>query len=543
MGGDMRKWLIPGLAMAVTLAAASACAPRPGAVFDLVRAHDGTRRVVQTQGGPVSGVASVQGQAFLGIPFAAPPVGALRFQPPQPAKPWTQTFDATRAPAACLQPSIPGMGKQSEDCLTLNVYAPHDAAGDAALPVMVWLYGGGFGVGSNVDYDPSRLAERQKVIVVALNYRLGAFGFLAHPGLKGTGLKGAGEGAYALLDQQAALHWVHDNIARFGGNPGNVTLFGESAGAWSVCYQLVAPGARGLFQHAILESGPCIAPDSVQTVAAAEAGGMKMAASLGCGDPATAVDCLRALPARTLQKAKSQRRGLLGPNSWAPVAGGDVLPVTPQAAFASGHMASVDVINGSNRNEGLLFLTLNRWMGKLWTRAGYEQIVREAYEDKAPQVLAAYADEARHSYTQAYADIVTDGTFACPAVRLNALLGKRMPVYAYEFDDPNAPFSLWRPPATLPLKSYHSSEIAYVFDTKWVLTDPARFTPSQQRLSDSLQAYWGAFARTGRPDAAGEAEWPRFDGMNVLRLSAAIVAPVATMKDAHRCAFWDALEG
>jgi para-nitrobenzyl esterase len=171
---------------------------------------------------------------------------------------------------------------------------------------MVWIYGGWFTIGGNIQYDPSRIAERQGVLVVAANYRLGAFGLLAHPGLRG-----AGEGANALLDQQAALRWVRDNIAAFGGDPHDVTLFGESAGGMSICFQMTSPGAVGLFQHAILESGVCIAPNWRISMAAAEAGGLTFASTLGCGDPAKAADCLRQLPAAALLKAKPGRPGLL----------------------------------------------------------------------------------------------------------------------------------------------------------------------------------------------------------------------------------------
>ena len=514
----------------------SGCALRPGAVRDLITAPDARLALVQTTDGPVQGVRSPRGEAFLGIPFAAPPVGAFRFAPPEPPVPWTAVRDATKPGDLCVQPSVPGAGRQSEDCLTLNIYAPPGAVAGQALPVMVWIYGGGFAIGDNVQYDPSRLAQRQGVIVVAPNYRLGALGFLAHPGLRGTG-----EGAYALLDQQAALRWVRDNIAGFGGDPRNVTLFGESAGAWSVCYQMTAPGAQGLFQHAILESGACTSPDSAIAMADAEAGGLALASAVGCGDPATAAECLRRLPTRTLQKAKADRRGLLGLDSWSPAFGGEVLPQKPKTAFEDGHFAAIPVIDGTNHDEGRLFLDVNHLKGELWTEASYEKIVNDFFLDQTPKVLAEYADEAKHARGLAYADIVTDSTFACPALTLNALLERRAKVFAYEFDDPNAVFSLPRTPFTPPLKAYHSSEIAYVMQTRWAAADPAKFDAAQQVLSDRMQGYWVSFARTGDPATAGAPPWPMDAGQGPLTLAPAGIAPDPGFAAKHRCAFWAAL--
>jgi para-nitrobenzyl esterase len=334
-----------------SLVAISGCALSPGRVGYLVKSPRARPLVAQTESGPVRGVGTPEGHAFLGIPFAAPPIGPLRFSAPSPPATWSTVRDATRAGPICPQASLPGAGRQSEDCLNLNVYAPSDAASNHPRPVMVWLYGGGFSGGDNVTYDPSRLAQRRGVIVVSPNYRVGAFGFLAHPALRGPG-----EGAYGLLDQQAALRWVARNIAGFGGDPGNVTLFGESAGGWSVCYQLAAPGARGLFQRAIIQSGACASPLSTVSVDDAEAGGVRMALALGCKAGADAADCLRHASTHALLKAPPSRRGLLGLDSWSAASGGDVLPVSPREAFEAGHFAAVPVVDGTNRDEGRLFL-------------------------------------------------------------------------------------------------------------------------------------------------------------------------------------------
>jgi para-nitrobenzyl esterase len=516
---------------------ASGCALSPGKVPGLVDNPAARPLVVTTTAGPVRGVATPDGQAFLGVPFAAPPVGPLRFKPPAPPTPWVQPRDATRPGPGCLQPSI-GKGQVSEDCLTLNVYAPSDASSAQVrqrrpVPVMVWLYGGGFALGDNTQYDPSRLAQRQGVIVVAPNYRLGAFGFLAHPALKGDG-----EGAYALQDQQAALRWVRDNIARFGGDPANVTLFGESAGAWSVCYQLTAPGARGLFHKAILQSGSCTSPNSAIPLAEAEAGGARMAAKLGCDDPATAAACLRALPAERLRKAKAGRRGILGADSWAPAYGTDALPAQPRAAFAAGRSAAVPVINGSNRDEGRLFLNLERLTGKVWTRAGYEKEIGAFFGADAPAILARYQPLAAASFGDAFAQIMTDGVFACPARTLDRLLAARGPgssaVWAYEFDDPHAPYALPRAPFSGPTRAFHSAEIAYVFQTRWAVSDPARWAPAQQALSERIQGHWGRFAASGDPG------WPDVaKAGGPVRLAPDSAEGVAAdFDEEHRCGFW-----
>jgi para-nitrobenzyl esterase len=532
--GGLIAGVIAGLAL-------SACALSPGKVGYLVRSPHASPLVVRTEAGDVRGAATPLGQAFLGIPFAAPPTGSLRFRPPAPPAAWTGVRDATRPGAICIQDAFPGSGRQSEDCLSLDVYAPHDAAPSRPRPVMIWLYGGGFSGGDNVEYDPSRLAENRGVIVVAPNYRLGPFGFLAHPALRGDG-----EGAYALLDQQAALKWVKGNIAAFGGDPNAVTLFGQSAGGWSVCYQLTAPGARGLFQRAIIQSGSCVSPHSEISLTAAEVGGRRMAATLGCGDGEAAGDCLRRLPARALLKARPDRRGLLGLNSWSAAYGGDVLPAEPRVAFAAGDFAVMPVIDGTTRDEGRLFLFTNRLQGKLFTRASYEKILTESFEADTPQVLAEYAGEAKRSRGLAYADVVTDSTFACPALALNALLERRAEaggpkVWAYEFDDPHAAATLPPTPFTPPLKAFHTSELAYLFQTPWLVANPPAFDPAQRRLSDRIQAWWAAFAAKGDPNIPGAPDWPPDHGQGPLTLSPVSVAVSSDFAAAHHCAFWKAL--
>ena len=519
-----------------------ACDLEPGRVDDIVHA-DGVRpRRVETASGPVVGAVAAAGQAFLGIPYAAPPVGPLRWQAPQPAPRWSEPRAATALGPSCLQNLAlsaqlgqggggPTLGQ--EDCLTLNVYAPAEAAPGDRRGVMVWIHGGAFVLGTSGQYDPSALARREGVVVVTLNYRLGALGFLAHPALRGR----PGEGAFALLDQQAALRWVRDNIGGFGGDPHRVTLFGQSAGAWSACDQMAAPGAAGLFSRAILESGACVTPETSLAASDAEAGGVRMAEELGCTG-ADALACLRALPAEDLVAAAPRRPGVTGPNSWAPATGLDVLPRPPGAAFASGRFNRVPAIVGTNREEGRLFSYLRGLRADLLTEASYAEEIGRLFEARAPAILAEYPAAAFDAPRAAYAAVLTDGYFACPALALDRAVGRAVPVHAYEFDDPEAPFA----PPTLPFAggagSYHTAEIAYVFDRPWALADPDRFSPGQARLSAAIQDFWGSFAREGRP--TGVAAWPRFRGPDdVLRLAPDGIGPAADVAARHHCDFWD----
>ncbi len=521
------------------------CDLEPGRVDDIVRADDARPVRVGTASGPVVGVGAAVGQAFLGIPYAAPPVGALRWRAPQPPAPWTEPRPAAALGPSCLQNLAlsaqlgghgggPTIGR--EDCLTLNVYAPPDAAAGQDRPVMVWVHGGAFVLGTSGQYDPSLLARRAGAVVVTLNYRLGALGFLAHPALRGE----PGEGAFALLDQRAALRWVRANIAGFGGDPRRVTLFGQSAGAWSACYQMASPGAAGLFSRAILQSGACVTPETSLPAAEAEAGGARMAADLGCTGP-DALACLRALPAEDVVEAAPERPGVTGPNSWSPATGRDVLPLPPRAAFASGRFNRVPVIDGTDRDEGRLFSYLRGLRADLVTEASYEAEIVRLYGPRARAVLAAYPAARFDSPRAAYAAVLTDGYFACPALALDRMVGRAVPVYAYEFDDPDPPFALPTLPFAGPPGSYHASEIAYVFGRPWALADPSRFDAAQARLSARMGDAWGAFAAAGRPDEA--LAWPRFaaPAEAILRLAPEAIGPAEGFAARHRCAVWDGL--
>jgi len=525
----------------------AACDAEPGSVGHLVRDEAAQPVVVPTAAGPVRGAATAQGQAFLGIPFAAPPTGLQRWKPPQPPAAWDEPRDATRLGSGCVQNFSPAyqkgessswMVQGDEDCLNLNIYAPAGAAQGATekagLPVMVWLYGGAWVLGSNRQYDLSRLAQEQGVVVVAPNYRLGTLGFLSHPELRAAA---GGATNLALLDQQAALAWVRDNIANFGGDPGNVTLFGESAGSWSVCLQLASPGAAGLFHRAILQSGACNAPGVTIPLSEADAGGEAMARDLGCGMPGVVPDCLANRSARELAAEPARTRGPLGPRSWAAVVGDSVLPLDPAEAFRTGQFNRVPVLAGTNRDEGNLFSVLYRLTGELFTTRSYDKAVSRLLADRAEAAKRLYAGEA--SPALSFGSMITDGFFICPTLALNQSLAEWAEVHAYEFADRHAVSRLPSLPFLPPLGAYHAGEIAYVFRTPWLLADPAAFNKAQDLLSRRMQHAWGRFAH-GMPPEEG---WPGFQGDEgaVMAFAPEGSALRRDMAAAHRCGAWNSL--
>lgn len=308
--------------------------------------------VVVTGSGAVRGAVAADHRAFSGIPYAAPPVGDLRWRAPLPAAPWTSVRDATRPGSPCLQMGGPDGSTVvgSEDCLYLNVTTL--AGSDARrLPVMAWLPGGGFVSGSGSDYDPTRLAVQGRVVVVTVNYRLGAFGFLDHPALAATD---PAAGNYGIADQQAALRWVRNNISQFGGDGHNITLFGQSAGAYSTCTHLASPSSAGLFQKAIVQSGPCT--NSMVTRPVAQARGTQVASGLGCSAVTDTLTCLRAIPATRLVGIGGDQvftaTARIADLPWLPVAGTPILPHQPLEAMRRGLAARVPLVQGSTPAPG-----------------------------------------------------------------------------------------------------------------------------------------------------------------------------------------------
>ncbi|HEU5229481.1 MAG TPA: carboxylesterase/lipase family protein [Ktedonobacteraceae bacterium] len=458
--------------------------------------------IVETRSGKVRGVSRDAVSVWKGIPFAQPPLGALRFRPPLPPDPWTDVRDATKFGPIAPQVSAPlsalfGSGNADiptgEDCLYLNVWSP--AADGKKRPVLVWIHGGGFvgGSGSTPWYDGTSFAARGDIVVVTLNYRLGVLGFLYLGEVVGEEYA---SGNYGLLDQIAVLEWVRDNIAAFGGDPGNVTIVGESAGAMSVGVLLAMPAAQGLFHKAILQSGASHGvPDrEIATKVARE-----ILAHLGTED----ITSLQNLPVATILEAQaklSRRRGLL---SLRPVVDGVTLPTRPFDALANGAASGVSVLIGSNRDEMKLFTAMDAQQGKV-----DEAVLKQTFGDAASKVLATYA--AAHpgaSDEEAWADILTDRTFRIPAIRLAECLAQRgTPVWMYRFD--------WRSPAFEGrLGACHALEIPFVWNNLNRPGVPA-FTgdsPTRQPLADKMHATWIDFMFMGNPIVPDAPRWPAYD--------------------------------
>jgi para-nitrobenzyl esterase len=489
--------------------------------------------VVHTDAGLVRGVVTETHRSFTAIPFAAPPVGDLRWRSPRLPQPWRGVRDATGPAIACAQGSIGGKPDAVEDCLYLNVTTARSAGRGALKPVMVWLHGGGNSYGTASDNAPHRLAVEGDVVVVTVNYRLGLFGYLNHPALPGSG-------AFGLEDQQAALRWVRRNAAAFGGDAHNVTLFGQSGGAFDVCAQLTAPGARGLFHRAILQSsscsttwprhlimpgvpagGPWISQEQAQTK------GLALAADRGCADPATAAACLRSLQQHELQPPESFP--VLTSVSY----GNRVLPQRPDLAVAAGRFHRVPILSGRTRDEGRF--------GVMWAppdEATYQQILREAFDAKAPMVAAKYPASAYGSPALALAAVSTDRVYSCPQLADEEAFARRTRTYAYEFADRQAPppFGLTFP---IPTGAYHNAELLYLFDAP---TGPAPLSAEQQTLARNMIRYWTRFAYTGTPNGRDLPYWPPAHNATVQSLAPGPngIHP-RTLTNEHPCGFWTRL--
>ncbi|WP_395312175.1 carboxylesterase/lipase family protein [Mycobacterium sp. AMU20-3851] len=486
--------------------------------------------VVNTTLGLVQGVATLDKRHFAGIPYAAPPVGPLRWQPPQPAVPWTGVRDATKVGPRCVQDEGGDveMGRQTdEDCLTLNVWTPPPTG--EARPVMVWLHGGAFINGNGAMYDSRWFVDRGDIIVVTVNYRLGALGFLAHPALGPPG----SVGNYGLADQQAALRWVHENIAAFGGDPDKVTIAGESAGGMSVCDHLVAPESRGLFRAAIIQSAPCQAQLALPE---AERISEAYARDVGCGDPATVAACLRALPEYKLRNPVWYDR--IGEDTLSgPVHGTTVLPEDPMVALREGRGADVPVLIGSNRDEFTLFTALQYLRGaRQYTPGEYPDLLADTFGADAAAVGARYPlDRYEGNAASAYAAAVTDGVFACVADRMAAELATVNDVYAYEFNDPHPPTPEPMRNLPFPVGASHSLELRYLFD----VGGAPPLDPAQQELSNQMIDYWAHFVKTGAPAAEGAPDWPAVSGSGPWMSLRPDGSRVVTDFDrAHQCDFW-----
>ncbi len=476
---------------------------------------------VQTSYGVVEGTVGAGGVlSFLGVPYARPPSGPLRWAPPQAPLPWNGTRSAKAFGLICPQPppdpllsAYLGQRSQAmgEDCLSLNVWTTAKRT-SSAQPVMVWIHGGAFvsGSGSERFYDGATLAG-EGVVLVTINYRLGPLGFLAHPALSAE--QGGSSGDYGLQDQIMALGWVRDNIRSFGGDPGNVTVFGESAGGVSVAALLTSPEAKGLFHKAIIESGA--APRLLRRLDRPVAG-LRSAQELGVAyaktvlggtasaDTTETVAVLRKLPWERLLAA-DETTGTAGlaalPSNAVSrylIQDGKVLTAPPGAVFDRGAQTKVPLLIGTMADEGSLFA---RSAG-LQTRAAYLAFVAQVFPDHRDEILAAYPARDDAQAAQSAAALVGDLLFQVDTRRMaGQMAAAGLPTYRYVFarEIPAA--------AVLGLGAFHGSEIPYVFGTLGQFGS----APEDQRLSELVRGYWTRFAKTGDPNGGGAPAWPRYE--------------------------------
>lgn len=494
--------------------------------------------VVKIDSGPLRGEDDGDMLSYLGIPYAAPPVGELRWRPPQAPLTWTETLEATKAGSSCVQNADLGAFATpggSEDCLYLNVYAPRSAVQSGnKLPVFVWIHGGSLWVGQGDDYDPRKLVLDGKAIVVTLNYRLGMFGFFSHPAIDA---EGHGFANYGQMDQSFSLDWVQRNIAAFGGDPNNVTIAGESSGGTSVLAQVISPWSKGKFQQAINMSGSSLIiryPNfgAARPLDVARKVGADFATAAGCSDQKPA--CLRALTVG--QILAIQAPYMINQT----IVDGDFMPEHPAEALKSGRFNHVTLINGTTRDEGTFFAGFpENETGIAMTEADYSKKLEDFFGVSiAPRVAEQYPLDSYNSPSEAYAAAATSYLFSCPALKVNEWASRSVPVYAYEFADRTAPSYL--KPTTFPLGAAHTYELPYLFPGfhggKSGL--PVSLNTLQEQLSDQMVAHW-----TSVSTAEKWTDWVRYvpaqQNVYRLKLPSSQILPMGRFSNDHHCDFWD----
>jgi len=484
-------------------------------VLPQAAAAQSNQPIARTSSGQVSGATlGPQGDVhvYKGIPYAAPPTGDLRWKPPQPARAWNGTRLCTEFGHSCPQTEVPFFGEgvtdTSEDCLYLNVWAPakHTARG---CPVMVWIHGGGFTIGSGCQsaFNGESLA-RQGVVVVTINYRLGPLGFFAHPLLSRQSKNGV-SGNYGLLDQIAALQWVKKNISAFGGDPGCVTIFGESAGAMSVCYLLTSPLSAGLFQRAIAESGGSCAPirhlrekwygkESMESV------GNYIAKTMGCDREKEPLLVLRAKPASEILQATQSAESRFGEDCTTPSVDGWVLPDDPGLLFEKGKTLDVPFLTGSNANE----------IPGMVSRSS----VHEYLGDDTDRILKLFPEKDRKKA----GTVVMFTSIARADAR--AMSCHKSRAYLYQFTRVAPPLRL--------LGVFHSLEISYAFGT---LNPKLHWESTDRDLSRTMMSYWVHFAKTGDPNEKGLPLWPAYDSRTDINMQFGDTTHIEKNLEKHAC--------
>jgi para-nitrobenzyl esterase len=528
-----------GFPLAVSAAVVPALASASASAQAAAACADGTD--VSTASGPVCGIVAGGVREWLGIPYAAPPVGRLRWQPPQPHARWTPVLHATQFGSECVQGTAASLAG-SENCLFLNVTEP-SAPAAGPLPVVVNIHPSGFLAG-NGNGDYSLLATSGHEIVVSVNYRMGIFGFLADSAL------GPHSGDYGLEDQQAALRWVRRDIGAFGGNPHDVTVTGESAGGTSVCDLLASPTAAGLFQKAITVSGEYSnllgrpsgtafplqleiqdCKSTLPTQRQADQIGTGFAAAAGCGQATDLATCLRGLSAAAATKAAGAGYQFGGHGTLAPTLNGTTLPRTFRQALITGTVNRVPVMAGVSRDENLV--------GEPTTGAQYAQLVRAQYGSLAARVLALYPVSRFPSPFVAWRTVAADSDTVCPALSVDRALSRWTPVYGFEMDDGNAPPSYYEP-AGEPNGSFHVADW-YVYTA--ILATPT--DPDERVLQDQEVAEVAAFSRTGQPSALAMPSWPEFGRSGaVMSLAPGADSQLTSAQQIsadHNCGFWNGI--
>jgi para-nitrobenzyl esterase len=493
---------------------------------------------VSTKSGLIRGEILDNGaiEVFKGIPYAAPPVGELRWKAPHPPLPWSGIRYAIDAGSPC--PQTGRLASSNEDCLYLNVWAPHHGP-KRNLPVMVFIHGGGQRVSAANEYNADWLLTRgAPVVYVSMNYRLNIFAFFAHKALTAEDPT-LGSGNYATLDQQQALRWVRDNIANFGGDPRNITIFGESGGAQAVCVLLASPAAHGLFQKAIIESGPC-QWQFFPSLAASEERGEETAAQLGCTD-ANPLPCLRALPTQTIL---SKERGATTDTAGAqPAWGGGAFPIPIREAIASGRFNEVPLIQGSNRDEAMFDLALRYdASNKSITTAQYPAILEQYFgRSRVAAIQHQYPlsdfPTPMRALSAALSDsgMITNNRIGlCNLHLANQLVSPHVQLYAYEFADGTAPYPapIFDAPGDQ-TGAAHTKELSYLFHQN-------ELTAAQRKISDTMIGYWTNFATNGDPNGRNLPLWPAYkpDRQSVMTFTKNSVGADDDFYTRHKCAFW-----
>jgi para-nitrobenzyl esterase len=540
-------------------------------------AQDGDERedgpVVRTAEGPVRGFVRDGVYEFLGIPYAAPPVGALRWMPPQPVAHWHELLNATKFANTCAQVTelgvFAGPPNINEDCLYLNVFTTRLGGEDrgnggenSGNAVLVWIHGGGNVDGESNDYDGTKLATGGPLgtptVVVTLNYRLGLFGFLAHPALDSEGHLSDN---YAIMDQQAVLQWVKRNAAAFGGDPSRVALGGQSAGARDTGFNQISPFSAGLFNRAIYESSPFLETTS-QSIALSR--GMAFATAAGCPTDASpgAAACLRALSAAEILQLEGTPN-VTGPyvtNSG--ILDGTIFPITPITAWRTGQFNRMPIMAGNVQDEQNFTISITEYFASPQapiTEPQYVSNVTATYSGPeysggpnyppgtVAKVLAKYPPNFMNLTPQEVFDLVGTHPGACRNVQVDRLWAKWVPVYEYEFNDQNAPYYFPLLPGFKPLAA-HTIDIQFLFPNYHGgvlgVNHPATLTAQETALSDDLVAAWTRFASTGNPNGTGNSPWPQYtEAANAPAVLSENVPSLGTFTNAqwstnHNCGFW-----